>query len=59
MKRQGRRQLETIKGIDEYYYGPDQKLLGLQKRVINETIDNIFLVLKSIKNHLKSISILT
>ena len=40
MKRQGRRQLETIKGIDEYYYGPDQKLLGLQKRVINETIDN-------------------
>ena len=41
IKSQGSRQLETIKGVDDLYYGPDQKVLELQKRAINESIDNI------------------
>ena len=33
--------MQTIKGIDDFYDGPDQELLELQKRAIKESIDNI------------------
>ena len=41
IKSQGIRQQETVKGVDDFYYGPDQKILELQKRAISASIDNI------------------
>ena len=41
IKNQGSRQLQTIKGVDDFYYGQDLEILELQKRAINESIDNI------------------
>ena len=31
IKNQGSRQLETIKGIDDFYYGHDEEILRLQE----------------------------
>ena len=41
IKSQRSRQLQTIKGINDFYYELDQEILKLQRRPINESIDNI------------------
>ena len=41
IENQGSRQLQTIKGVDDFYYGQDLEILELQKRAINESIDNV------------------
>ena len=34
IKNQGSRQLQTIKGVSDFYYGQDQEILKLQERAI-------------------------
>ena len=41
IKSQGSRQLGAIMGVEEFYYGQNREILELQKRAINESIDNI------------------
>ena len=41
IKSQGSRLLQTINGVDDFYYGQDGEILELQKRAINESTDNI------------------
>ena len=41
IKNQGSRQLQTIKSVNDFYYGLDREMLELQERAIRESIENI------------------
>ena len=41
MKSQESRQLQAIKGISEFYNGPEREILELQERAKDESIENM------------------
>ena len=41
IRSQGSKQIQTIEGVNDFYYRQDQEILELQKMAINKSIENI------------------